>query len=156
MAEVQQKTVQPMIVLSIGFTGSYTQTSEKLDGLLGWVLRAGHPYAGPPMGIYYDDPERVPEEGLRAEVAVPIVEQCQPAEDVVRKELPGMEVASAVHVGPYDKAPAVYREIFAWMAENGYDHVVEMGTREIFHKVMGEVDTPDELVTEIQVPIQKM
>jgi len=154
MAEVQKKTVKPMTVLSLAFTGSYRQTSDKLDELIGWVLRAGHPYAGPPMGIYYDDPQTVAESDLHAEAAVPIEEECEIGEGIVRKEVPRAEVASTVHGGPYDEIHQVYKEIFAWIAANGYRYVREAGTREIFHKMMGEVDTPDKLVTEIQVPIE--
>lgn len=153
MAEVQKKTVEPMTVLSLSFTGSYRQTSDKLDEIIGWVLRAGHPYAGAPMGIYYDDPHTVAESDLRGEVAVPIEEQCEVGEEIVRKQMPGAEVASAVHTGPYDRAHEVYKEIFDWIAANGYRPVQETGTREIFLTTMGEVDTPDKLVTEIQVPI---
>ena len=154
MAEVQTKTVEAITVLSRSFSGPYWQTSGKLDELVALVLRSGHPYAGPTMGIYYDDPEKVAESDLRAEVAVPIVEECELGEDTVRKELPGAEVATAIHQGPYDKVNETYKEIFAWIAQNGYRYVEEMGTREIFHKVMGEVESPDELVTEVQVPIE--
>jgi effector-binding domain-containing protein len=154
MAEIEKKTVNPMTVLSLAFTGSYRQTSDKLDELIGWVLRAGHPYAGPPMGIYFDDPKTVAESDLRAEALVPIEEECEIGEGIVRKQIPGAMVASAVHTGPYDKAHELYQEIFAWIAANGYRYVAEAGTREIFHTMMGEVDTPDSLVTEIQVPIE--
>lgn len=156
MAEIETKTIEPMAVMSLSFTGSYNQTAEKLDELVAWVLRAGRPYSGPPMAIYYDDPEKVAEADLRAEALVPMGEQCDGGDDIVRKELPGAEVATALHQGAYAGIGAVYKEIFGWIAENGYRYVEEAGTREIFHKVLGEVDAAAEFLTEIQVPIEKV
>jgi effector-binding domain-containing protein len=155
MAEVQLKTVEPLTVMSMSFTGSYQQTGEKLDELLGWVLRAGHPWSGPPFGIYYDDPEKVPEDKLRAEVCVPMAEECEGDYEVQRKKLVGCEVACAVHQGPYDGLKGVYAEIFDWIGKNGYAYASELGCREVFRKIIGEVDTAEELVTEVQVPVKK-
>ena len=155
MAEIETKTVEAMIVLSLSFTGPYDQTGSKLDELIAWVLRAGHPYSGPPIGIYYDDPNKVSPDQLRAEVVVPVEEQCKEGDGITRKELPGCLVASAVHQGPYAKVGPVYGEIFSWIAENGYRYLDEMGTREVFLKVSGEVDGPKQFMTEIQVPIEK-
>ncbi len=154
MAEIETKEVKPMTVMSRAFTGSYQQTGDVLDEMIAWVLRVGHPYAGPPMGIYYDNPEEVAEEELRAEVAVPIDEECEGGEKVVRKQLPGCLVAWAVHQGPYDQVKQVYGEIFAWIAENGYRCPEGVGAREIFLKGPGEVESPEEFLTEVQVPIE--
>ena len=38
MAEVQLKDVEPMVVMSLAFTGPYDQTQEKLDEIMGWLL----------------------------------------------------------------------------------------------------------------------
>jgi len=156
MAEVQTKTVEAMTVLSLSFTGAYSQTIDRLDDLLAWVLRAGHPWAGPPVGIYYDDPAKAPEDKLRGEVVVPIAEVCKPTDNVQRKELPGALVACAVHDGPYSDLPALYKEIFDWITQNGYRYVEGMGTREVFHKFPGMAGEAQEYLTEVQVPIEKV
>ncbi len=155
MAEIQVKEVEPMTVLSLSFTGSYDQTQEKLGELMSWLLRVGHPYSGLPLALYYDDPSQVPEEKLRAEACLPIEEACDPADEVERKKLPGTTVAFAVHQGPYRGISAVYEEIFSWMGENGYHPVEEAPTREVFHKVAGQVGSPEEFLTEVQVPVQQ-
>ena len=155
MAEVQTKTVPSMAVMSLSFTGSYEQTGEKLDELIGWVLRAGHPYGGAPIGVYYDEPGKVPDDKLRGEVCVPMAEVCDSGFQMTRKELPACEVAYAIHQGPYAQIKPVYEQIFAWIAENGYQYTAELGCREVFCKLLGEVDTAEELVTEVQVPIKK-
>ncbi len=155
MPEVETKTIEPMTVMSLSFTGPYSQTGNRLDELVGWVLRGGHPHSGPPMGIYYDDPAKVSEDELRAEVLVPIEEECEGEGLIVRRELPGAEVAYAVHEGSYSKIKKVYEEIFNWITENGYRPVEEVGTREVFHKVYGQVDSAAELLTEVQVPVTR-
>ncbi len=154
MPEVQVKEVPEMTVISLPFTGPYEQTQSKLDHLMGWLLRVGHPYSEPPMGLYHDDPSKVAEDELRGEVCLPIEEECEGEEDIVRKELPPVTVAYAVHEGPYDRLPEVYEDIFAWLRENGYRYVEEMPTREIFHKLYGQTDIPEEYVTEVQVPVE--
>jgi effector-binding domain-containing protein len=153
MAEVQVKDVKAMTVVSLPFTGSYEQTQEKLDELMSWLLRAGHPAAGAPMGLYYDDPAKVAPDDLRAEVCVPIEESCEPTEDVRRKELPAVRVASAMHQGPYHEVPSLYEQIFEWMRENGLQYDGTMPTREVFRKLHGEVKDAAEYITEVQVPL---
>jgi len=155
MIEVKTKEVEPITVMSLSFQGSYAQTEDKLDELIAWVMREGHPYCGFPMGIYYDDPAKVKEEDLRAEVCVPVAEEFEGREEIERKELPGTEVAYAIHQGPYEGIVDVYEAIFKWMEENGYRFRTELGTREVFHKIYGQVDSDEELVTEVQVPIEK-
>ncbi len=93
-----------------------------MDELMSWLLRAGHPAAGAPMGLYYDDPSKVADDDLRAEVCVPIEEFCEPTEDVRRKDLPAVKVACAIHQGPYHEIPKLYEQIFEWMGENGYKY----------------------------------
>jgi len=156
MPEVELKSIEPQTVMSLSFTGPYEQTGDRLDELMAWLLRAGHPYSAPPFCIYYDDPEQVPEDELRAEVCLPIEEQCDGDHTVTRKTVPGGEFACLVHTGPYEGIREVYRHLFDWMQQNGYRHLVELGTREVFHKILGQVDSVEELVTEVQVPVQKV
>ena len=153
MAEVELKTIDPQTVMSLAFEGSYSQTTDRLDELMSWLLRVGHPYSDRPFAIYYDDPEEVPEDELRGEVCLPIEEACEPENDFERKTVPGGEFLCYVHEGPYSDLDDAYAEIFGWIEDNDYDFVEEMGTREVFHRMTGEVDSVDELVTEVQVPV---
>ncbi|MCK4283389.1 MAG: GyrI-like domain-containing protein [Candidatus Brocadiae bacterium] len=155
MAEIQVKEVEAMTVMSLSFTGPYDQSQEKLDELMSWLLRVGHPHSALPMGLYYDNPAEVAQDELRAEVCLPIEEKCEPAEGIERKRLPDVTVAFAVHEGPYSGIPQVYEEIFNWMGENGYRPAEDLPAREIFHKVHGQADDPAEYLTEIQISVEK-
>lgn len=156
MPEVDVKEVPAMEVMSLPFTGSYDQTQDKLDHLFSWLLRVGHPHSSPPLGLYYDEPGKVPEEEQRAEVCMPIEEACEPEAEFERKELPEVTVAYAVHEGPYSGIPEVYEEIFDWIDDNGYEYIEDMPTREVFLTMYGHSDDPQEYVTEVQVPVQKI
>lgn len=153
MAEVELKTIDPKTVMSLAFEGSYAQTTDRLDELMAWLLRVGHPFSDRPFAIYYDDPVEVPEEDLRAEVCLPIKEACEPADEVERKTVSGGEFACVMHEGPYSGLDEVYEEVFDWLEENSYEFVEEMGTREVFHRLSGEVESSDELLTEVQIPV---
>lgn len=153
MADVEMKTIEPQTVVSLSFEGSYAQTTDKLDTLMAWLLRAGHPYSGRPFAVYYDDPSEVPEEDLQAEVCLPIAEEFEPAGDIERKTIPGGDFACVVHEGSYSGLDESYDVIFEWIEENGYQMDEDMGTREIFEVMRGEVESVDELMTDVLVPI---
>lgn len=155
MAEIQVKEVEAMTVMSLSFTGPYEQTHEKLDELMSWLLRVGHPHSSLPMALYYDDPAKVAPDELRAEVCLPIEEACEPGDSAERKELPAVTVAFAMHEGPYSGISQLYEEILNWSSENGYGRIEDLPTREIFHKMYGQTDNAEEYVTEVQVPVDK-
>ncbi|HEY7586365.1 MAG TPA: GyrI-like domain-containing protein [Candidatus Deferrimicrobiaceae bacterium] len=70
-------------------------------------------------------------------------------------DLPGQEVASFYHRGPYDWIPCTYEKVLEWLRENRY--VVAGEPREVFF-VAPEPHaggTQDDMLTEIQVPVRK-
>jgi AraC family transcriptional regulator len=156
MAEIQIKKVPAMDVMSLSFTGPYEQTGDRLDELMSWMLRAGHPYSDRPFGLFYDNPENVAADDLRGEVCLPIEEVCAGYEEVERKHLPAVTVASMVFKGAPENLSGVYEAIFTWAQENGYAPVEAEPCREVYHALYGEVEEPGELVTEVQVPVQKV
>jgi AraC family transcriptional regulator len=152
--EVQIKDVEALTVMSLPFTGPYDQTRGRLEHLMSWLLRVGHPYSAKPFGLYYDDPIKVPADQLRAEVCLPIEETCEGEEDIVRKSLPATTVASAVFTGPYADVPQAYAQVFEWIAANGYRYVEGEPTREVFLNMYAQEEESAEPATEIQVPVE--
>jgi DNA gyrase inhibitor GyrI len=153
MADVEVKELDALTVMSLSFTGSYDQTQDRLDDLMAWMLRAGHPYSGRPMALFYDDPENTPTEELRGEVCLPIEEACEGYENVERKTIEGTTVATATFTLPPERVKEGYQEVFTWMDENGFKYVEDHPVREVYHLVYGEVENPEETVIEIQVPV---
>jgi len=154
MVEVEIKEVPASEVLSLSFTGPYEQTQDRLDDLLSWVLRAGHPYSGCPQGLFFDDPANVAADDLRGEVCVVIEEQCEGFEGVVRKDMPAATLACATFTGPYEQLRPHYQEVFDWIAANGYRYLEDQPVREVYHVLYGQADDPQEFVTELQVPVE--
>ncbi|MFP4175800.1 MAG: GyrI-like domain-containing protein [Planctomycetota bacterium] len=154
MADVEVKTVEPQTVMSHSFQGSYTQVMDRLDELMAWQLRVGHPYSDRPFAIYYDDPQDVPEDELRAEVCLPIAEELEPEEDFERRRVEGGQFVSVMHHGSYSALDESYDVLFDWIDENECEMIDEAGTREIFHRIIGEVDSVEELETEVMVPVE--
>jgi effector-binding domain-containing protein len=154
--EVQIKEQEAVTVMSLPFTGPYEQTRSKLEHLMSWLLRAGHPYSGKPLGCYYDDPAKVPADQLRAEVCLPIEETCEGQEEIVRKTLPSVTVACAVFTGPYSDAHLAYEQIFEWMGAHGYRHVQGEPTREVFLNMYAQEEESAEPATEVQVPVEPL
>lgn len=153
--EIKTKHVEPTAVVTKSFQGPYDQTEDILDELMGWIMRVGHPYSSPPLAVYYDDPAQVAEEDLRGDVCLPVAEVVEGDDQAQVKELPETEVAFKLHEGAYDGIADVYEEIFSWIEDQGYSFREELGTREIFHKIYGQAETEEQLVTEVQVPIEK-
>jgi AraC family transcriptional regulator len=154
MEEIEVKEVEPLTVMSQPFTGSYDQAQDKLEHLMSWLLRVGHPYSEPPRAIFYDDPEVTPADELRAEVCLPIEEACEGEGDIVRKTLPAQTVATMTHQGPREDQPEVYHAIFDWIEQSDYRYIEGEPTREVYHRMYGQAEDPEEFVTEYQVPVE--
>ncbi len=156
MSEPAVKEIAPVSAVTDSFTGPYDQTSVVLDELIAWLLQTGHPYSGSPFAIYYDDPAEVEEDKLRAEVCLPVAEEVEVNNDnFQRKDIEGGRFVALLHQGPYAEIPQVYENLFEWVRDNGFEYIEEMGTREVFRKIMGEVDSAEELQTEIMIPVRK-
>jgi len=69
-------------------------------------------------------------------------------------DLPGAEVASFVHRGPYEWIQCTYEMVLDWLRESRYEAAGE--TREVFFVAPEPHSggTQDDMLTEIQVPIR--
>jgi DNA gyrase inhibitor GyrI len=156
LADIQVKNVDPMNVVSLSFTGSYGQTEERLEELMSWLLRAGHPYSAPPMALYYDDPAKVAEDDLRGEVCLGVEEQCEVSEGVEMRKMPAQQVAALV-ADPETDPASLYPQMWDWLAENAYSYVEGAPTRVLYHFAVADSDAESADLTsiEVQVPVEK-
>ena len=154
MVEVLVKEVETIEVMSLAFTGPYEQAPERLHDLMAWLLRVGHPYSGAPIALFFDDPRTVPVEELRAEICLPIAEECDGFEGIVRKELPGGLMATLRVEGIVADWSGLYEQIFQWMGENGHAAAPGLPCREAYVRCPGVHEEADVAITEILVPIQ--
>lgn len=157
MFEPSIKQAEPMTVAYVAMSGSYEQIPLAMGTLYTWVSeRRLHP-VGIPMGVYLTDPGGAPESEAVWEVWAPVAGE--PADEgpdtrgLGIKKLPAMMVASVVHRGPYDTVAPTYSALEAWVAEQGY--TVAGPPREAYMSDPATVP-PEEYLTEVQFPVQKV
>jgi AraC family transcriptional regulator len=153
MAEVILKDIETIEVMSMSFTGPYEQAPERLHDLMAWLLRVGHPYSGAPVALFYDDPATVPAEELRGEICLPIAEDCEGFEGIVRRELPGGTMACLRVEGLVGDWTPLYAQVFQWIAENGMSMPEGEACREVYVRCPGVHDDPNVVIMEIHIPV---
>lgn len=92
--------------------------------------------------------------GSDYEVLFPLAaEPAEPIQGTGIREIPGGEVASFVHRGPYEWIPCTYEKVLDWLRENRYEVAGE--PVEVFFVAPDPHGggTQDDMLTEIQVPI---
>jgi len=98
----------------------------------------------------------VPPEELLWELQSPVAGDVPPSGPDERglgvKRVEGVEVASTMHKGPYDKIGAIYGALAGWIAENGYEIA---GPPEEVYLSDPDKTPAEELLTEVHFPVRK-
>jgi DNA gyrase inhibitor GyrI/8-oxo-dGTP pyrophosphatase MutT (NUDIX family) len=115
--------------------------------LFAWLNAQGVQPIGASLGIFHDDPAKVPAEKLRSELCVPVAPDVQGSGEVQVKEIAEFEAATIVYQGDANVTRA-YNEVYDWLRAQGYR---DAGSPiEVYLSKPGE-----ELRAEIFVPIAK-
>jgi AraC family transcriptional regulator len=105
------------------------------------------------FGIYFDDPESVPENELRAEAGLATNANI-PAHAKIREvKIPASLCASILHKGPYAELERVYRHLFRdWLPTSGY----EAGDFPCFEEYLNDPRElpPTEWLTRVNLPLK--
>ena len=156
IASIQNK--KPGLVAYLPMRGPYDQMPESFGRLYGWIGEHGLKAAGAPTAVYYNianDPTGVDavwelQAPLRDEVA-----EAEPDESGVGvRTTPAMTVVSTIHKGPYDSVTPTYQSLWDWVDDNGYE--LSGPPMERYLNGPDEVSSPDEYLTEIIMPIEKV
>jgi effector-binding domain-containing protein len=119
--------------------------------VVGALGTAGVQPAGAPFVVYHDIIDEKTEGDV--EICLPVPASTTLPEGPVRyHEIPGGPVASTVHRGPYQEISPAYHVITAWIEERGAKS--HGAPREIYLNDPMSV-TPEELLTEVQFPIDR-
>jgi effector-binding domain-containing protein len=146
------KAQPELMVISISAMGPYQEAGVVFGQLFTYLGQNGIETTGPPMGIYYDDPEVVPPESLNYEIMAQVGKEIEVQEPFVYKVLPEMTVAYTVHRGTYDKLTETYSDLMKYIEDTGYE--ITGPSLEIYLAEHGET-AEDEALTEIQFPVKK-
>ncbi|MBF9017415.1 MULTISPECIES: GyrI-like domain-containing protein [unclassified Oceanispirochaeta] len=104
-------------------------------------------FAGPPYARYYN----MDMEALDVEMGFPVASESVGTGRIKVGELPAGKIASAVHVGPYDKLEETYIKLMEFVKEKGLE--AEEWMYEFYLNSPMEVK-PEELQTEICYPLK--
>ncbi|OFI07105.1 HTH-type transcriptional activator mta [Clostridium acetireducens DSM 10703] len=108
---------------------------------------------GPCMAIYYDQGYK--ESDVDIEVASCIANDVPETDRIKIKQIPAVEnAACTVHKGCYEDICMAYNVLINWIEENGYKIVGQ--NRELYLEGEWSTQNPDEYITEIQIPVEKI
>ncbi len=105
------------------------------------------------FGIYFDDPESVPESELRAEAGLATNANIPAHEKIREVKIPAIPCASILHKGPYAELERVYRHLFRdWLPTSGH----EAGDFPCFEEYLNDPRElpPTEWLTRVHLPLK--
>ncbi|MDQ7088389.1 MAG: GyrI-like domain-containing protein [Acidobacteriota bacterium] len=155
--EVRVRVLPSRVDAVLDHTGPYTGLADAFLDLLDWIEAGRWIPVGRGVGVFHDDPTRVPAPKLRAEARIPInvyggfLPRPPPGEVGARLErTEPLLVASALHVGPYDRVLPVIDRILGRLPRLG----LKVAGPEMERYLNDPADTPPEaLETEVLFPV---
>jgi DNA-binding transcriptional MerR regulator len=151
--DVVVKKVEPLKVASVrDIIPTYSQQGGMWGELEGHLATQRVRPVGPCFAIYHD--EEYKERDVDAEVCEPITADLVESQRVHVRTLPSLDVASAIHRGPYTQLGDAVKAVIQWTEINGYR--IAGPEREIYlQPARNGSQTDPEAVTEIQFPVEK-
>lgn len=150
---ISVKKVSSFTYCFIKHTGPFTEIETVIKKLMFSIQSQNVGPTGPMIGVYYNSPQEVPSEELEWEIGFPVTPQVPVQQPLEKKQWEYTQVASSIHVGPYEDAGNTIVKIIEWMAANGYTQTGPVMER---YLTMPTPDTqPEDLRAEIWVPVQK-
>ncbi len=151
--DVIVKKVEPLKIASLRqVIPTYSSQGSLWGELEGYLAAQRVRPSGPCLTMYHD--EEYKERDVDAEVAEPIAADLPGTDRVRVRTLPAVEVASAVHRGPYTELGPAIEAVLKWTEANGYRIIGP--EREIYlQPARNGSQTDPETVTEIQFPVEK-
>lgn len=148
-ANWKQRLDQPYVY--VDYTGSYIETGKLLPMVQQAMLDQGIQPVGSPFALYYDDPGTTDVSQLRSRACIPVDSIVSPRGELAFDVLPSTTVVYAFAGGAYPDVPQCYPGLFNYMSSMGW---VESGPiRESYLVPPGAVDSFEELITEVQIPV---
>ena len=154
--EIEEKTIEPMLVAGVRMTGRYERCGEGFSKI-GRAM--GRHICGKPLCLYYDGEYK--EDDADFEPCMPVgkvpVGKAQQHEGLSVRELPGGRCVSLLYRGPYGEPGhhQTYEKIFAYAKQKGYRMLLP--SREVYLKGPGMIlrGNPKKYLTEIQVLVEQ-
>ncbi|CAG0978672.1 DNA gyrase inhibitor [Anaerolineae bacterium] len=135
-------------VASVTEIGAFGEAIPRgFSKLFAWLDANNLQPLGASLGIFHDDPMKVPVEKLRSELCVPVAPEAKGSGAVEVKEIGDFEAATITYQGNANIVPA-YNEVYDWLRAQGYRD--NGALFEVYLSKLGE-----EIRAEVYVPIVK-
>lgn len=153
--EIKEKKIKDQKVAIMNYKGSLNDMEVLISKLSGWVEVEEVKTTGSLFAIFYNNPRTVKEDEVVYDVGIPIsLEEDVDATEEIRIELLiEHTVLSAIHNGSLDNIQETYNTMAEYSIENKYDIIGS--PKEIYIKNKYEVENEDEMITEIQLPVDR-
>ena len=140
--------------MSVPHTGPYLHIDATMGQLFGTLAQAGMLRPDAQMqAVFYDDPDLVAADDLRAAVCVPCAHDAEIPPGVTELRRPAGTYARLAYTGPYADMKDAYRWLYGvWLPASGY----EASDRPCFEAYLNSpVDTqPQDLRSDIYLPVE--
>ncbi len=149
--DIVLKRIEPMKVAAVrDFIPSYSEQGHLWEELGAYIRGKGVKIVPPCMVIYYDSGYK--EDKVDAEIIEPIAGDMEGNDRIKVRYLEGVEqMACVIHKGSYQTISLAYTALSKWIQENGY--TISGPQRELYLKGEWDSKSPDEYITEIQIPV---
>lgn len=148
---ITRKTLDPLPFLFIRKKVGHTEVGAALGEILpkvyGHAMKAGLPFASPPICRYADFSAA----GFVIEAGMAIGKPVEGEGELLAGTLAGGPVAVTLHRGPYEGLGKAHRAVEAWFAEQGLQKGGEPW--EVYVTDPGQVPDPEKWETEVVWPI---
>ena len=131
----------------------YSKQHNLWGELMGHLGKYNAKIVPPCMAVYYDPGYK--ESDVDIEVMSCIASDVPESDRVKIKDLPKVENAACViHKGGYESISVAYNALVKWIEENGYK--ASGLNRELYLEGEWSTTNPEEYITEIQIPVEKI
>lgn len=149
--QVQLKEVSPQKVVCVGGKAAMENIGQEMGKVYGQIFQylgsQKTAPAAPPLAVYYSPSGQE----IDFEACVPVAEGVSGKGEIEVKELAGGQMASVMHLGPYDGLGRAYDALVQWMTKEGYEAAGP--PREVY--LVGAPNDPSDYKTEILWPVIK-
>lgn len=155
MYDVDFKMLQTVEAFGLDHKGAYTTIGiafEKLAGLM--ATRNLFDHGARVYGVYYDDPESVPEAELRSTACIELNDPARVIEPPLRRlTIEGGRYAVLTHKGPYSDLHVAYEWLYRHWLPKANVTVRNVPPLEVYLNSPRDVG-PQDLITEICIPVE--
>lgn len=148
------KEVQPFTYCCIAHTGPISDMTNVIGQLIQAMQQQNifSAIRGPMIAVYYSILTAADSKDFSWEVGFIVTEQTMPQAPLVKRVWSHTPVASATHVGPYQKVGETIEKLAAWIDSQGYAADKPLMERYLNSPMQVK---PEELRTEIWIPVVK-